>query len=907
MRTLFDKYTVIAEKTLESDGYIGIPVKISVLFDARNYSATPGYRKTPIIIYVTGANIERIGTESDEQIISRMISNGYVVTLLDYMNAPLACCPSLDYSVQAVRKRIIEGEFFADSPVFPRGKYSETIVVPAGYDVSYNNAYWAFDRHGADGDLEKIVEIWNNDFRGTNPERVIRWTDTMGNRKKTQNGHDGSEPEWCDADGNPSANGEYIRIKHTKAEDIKDCVKPDGSPIELNLYMHIVYPTAPAKKVPVMCLDNSSEDLCSGNATADRPHLLGFLFRGYAGVCYDYGYTPMARLDCYGYFDGFPKKGYITGDNATYALQFFDDKRINTAAMRFIRYLALTDEKIMIDTEKIGVYGNSKGSWNTFLGERNPEAMQSKRMHAGHHDETRFENGKTETVGSIRGGEEQPWLTYNGEKISGEAQLLYSSCGGVDDAITAGHAAMFISCNRRDGSCYSTSNAQLNVCRIYDVPTMWVDIPNPHTIVYGEELTYGFDTYRAFFDFTGYYLKGDAVKAISARINETHFPADVTIKFSGAIDISEASKLMICDSEGCELDGKWSSAFGGTEWTFTPDYIDYGTEYELIIPKNVIGKNGKTIQSEFSYKFKTSEANITEVEATPTADGLALSFTKICENEQHFLVFKIENGANTVGIYTKNGKKIGQANVSGEGDYKVDLTEYLDKIHCGESVDLILKSQYAKGSEILCDQPLSVDLNGVCTSENALCSLDKAPDGTPALKIDGFKTITSFPTEEFYSYPARMFTCNNIISENPVTEADFGRRFKISLRVFDTVSRYIRVELSHCTDRETSVADYKRNCYNIKTSEGEWIDVEFEYTSYEAMYESCRSHDKKLIVSGYGHGNEKKPIYFADIKTEETLTDIEISDIMLISCAKSSLLPDGQSDIYCQKSPWVKK
>ena len=127
-----------------------------------------------------------------EEIISRMIEKGYVVTVLDYMDSQLAACPALDYSVQAVRKRIIDGEFFADSPLFPKGKYSETIVVPAGYDVSYNNAYWAFDKHGADGDLEKIVEIWNNDFRGTNPDKIIRWTDANGNRKATQNAFDGS-------------------------------------------------------------------------------------------------------------------------------------------------------------------------------------------------------------------------------------------------------------------------------------------------------------------------------------------------------------------------------------------------------------------------------------------------------------------------------------------------------------------------------------------------------------------------------------------------------------------------------------------------------------------------------------------------------------------------------------------
>ena len=35
--------------------------------------------------------------------------------------------------------------------------------------------------------------------------------------------------------------GNYIKVKHTKANDINDCVKPDGSPIDLDLYMNIIY------------------------------------------------------------------------------------------------------------------------------------------------------------------------------------------------------------------------------------------------------------------------------------------------------------------------------------------------------------------------------------------------------------------------------------------------------------------------------------------------------------------------------------------------------------------------------------------------------------------------------------------------------------------------------------------
>ncbi len=907
MEKLFNKFLVSEPIILENDGYIGIPVKISVFFDSNRYKAEPGYRKTPIIIYVINTNTDRIGKDTDESIISRMLNSGYIVTVLDYMNSPLSSCPGLDFSVQKIRQRIINGEFFTNHNIFPIGKYSETLVVPAGYDVLYNKPYWAFDLHGGDGDFEKIVEVWNNDFRGTNPDRIIKWTDTNGKRKSTQEGHDGSSPEWLDFDGNSDKNGEYIRIKYTKAETITDCVKPDGSPIELNLFMHIIYPTNPDLPAPVMSLANSSEDLCLGSATADRPHLLGFLFRGYAGVMYDYGYTPMARLDCYGYFDGYPKKGYVTGDNATYSMAFYNDKRINTAAMRFIRYTALSNKNVSLDLNSIGVYGNSKGGWMTFLGEKDPEKMQSKRMHHGHHDETRYENGKTADEGIIRGGTEQPWLTYKGERILGEANFVYSSCGGVDDAVTEGHCPMFISCNRRDGSCYSTSNALVNTSRIYNVPALCVDIPLGHTITRDNDLLYGFDTYVAFFDFIGYYFKCDAPRVLGARMNYSHFPADITVKFSGGIDLSEAHKIKVIDNYGDVVDGEWKAIFGGVEWIFTPYVAEYGKEYKLTIPDTVIGKNGKAIKDGFTSEFKTADASVTEVAINSSANGLHIAFTKVFDADEHYITLINEVGANTIGVYTVEGQRIALANVADKGAYKIDVTDYVSKLHCGALCELILKSEYAPGNEVISFEDFTEENCCIKPSEKSVCSLDKAPDGTPAFKFGSFKTITEFPTEEFYSYPARIFEYDSIIKNEAISHLDMGRKFNISLKVYDTVSRYIRVELSHCTSREDSVADYKRNCYNIRTEADKWIEVSFDYTVYEPMYKHIKPQNKKLIVSAYGHGNDDKPMYFTDLKATELLSDLEISEINLISMAKTDVLPDGQSAIFCEKSPWSKK
>lgn len=883
--TKLEKY-VAGGSLIENDGYIGIPVEYTVLFDSERFTLKKGYGGNPTMIYVLNANIERIGTISDEEIILGMLDRGFIVTVFDYLNEEKAAFPKLDLSVQGLRQRLMKGELYASVEGFGGGNYPETLVVPAGYDVSYGNVYWEFDKHGVDGILDKIVEIWNNDFRGTKGELLVKWTDKGGNRKATQCGHDGSEPVWLDASGSVCENGEYVKVKHTVAAKITDCAKPDGSPLDLKLYMHLIYPTKPAKKVPVMCLAGSSECLCSGSATPDRPHMNGFVFNGYAGVLFDFGYTPMARLDHYGYFDGYPKAGYITGDNGTYAMKHFNDFS-DTAAMRFIRYLALSDEKFScLDTDSIGVYGNSKGGWMTHLGEKDPDAMPSRRCLPGHHGETRFENGDTENRDGINGGEEQPWLTYNGEKIFGGAQLIYSGCGATHFAITKGHSPLFVACNRRDESCFGTSNSMVNLGRIYDIPTMWFEIPLGHTLVHDDDLLYGTDSYVAFFDFANYCLRRDAVKAIAARVNKYDFPASVTVLFSGSVGEEEAAKITVCDADGKAVKGKLTSCYGGVEWTFTPDVAIYGKGCVLSVPETLKGDNGKTIQSGFTYDIDFGEGEKSciccELNVEPKCD-------------RRYIAFEVENdGVNTVGAYTSDGKRIGSVNTSGKGWYRIDVTE-LGEIK-GET--LTLKAE--KAAEEKCEE-LTLNVCG-----NAIGGQEITPDGKNAVAVNGFKTNTKFPTEEFYAYPAGAVNCSQIVKAEPLDESDLGRRFRISFKVYDTDSRYIGYGLNHCSNRPSSIADYHRSVYNEITVKGEWVEYSFDYTVYEPIFGEFGKQKKSFYINCMGKGVGDKPIYFADLKCEETVTDVVIGKKCVVYENGPKPLNLGESEIKCEKSPWSK-
>ena len=875
---------VIGEGLIEDDGHIHIRAHYTVLFDRSAFTLKKGFHGTPIMIYVVNTAIERIGTLSDEEIVLGMIQRGYIVTVLDYLGNEKASSPKLDKSVQGIRQRLMKGEFFAVIDGFGDGYYPETLVVPSGYDVSFGNVYWELDKHGADGTLEKIVEIWNNDFRGTNAEKMIKWTTAQGERKAVQSAHDGSAPVWYDANGNPDDLGEYIRIKHTLAAKIQDCVKSDGSPLDLKLYMHIVYPAKPTKKVPVMCLASSAEGLCAGSAEYNRPHMNGFLFNGYAGVLFDYAYTPMARKDHYGYFDGYPKAGYITGDNPTYSLKHYNDFS-DTAAMRLIRYLALSDEKFCFDTEAIGVYGNSKGGWMTFLGEKDPDAMPSRRMFAGHHGETRYENGDTESCDGIHGGEKQPWLSYHGEKIFGGANFVYSSCGATHFSVSKGHCPMFVSCNRQDQSCYSTSNALVNLGRIYDIPTMWLEVPLGHTLVCGEDLLYSVDSYQAFFDFAGYCLKNDAVKVISAKVDRHHFPASVTVLFSGIVDDAEAARISVYREGGEKLAGKLTCGYGGVEWTFTPDEIVYG-KYVLCVPESLKGGNGKTIQSKFAYDvdFGDGEAKLLTHTLEIEAKG-----------DRRYLAFEVKNDAvNTVCAYTSKGERIGSAYVCGKGWYRIDVTK-LDALT--DEMPLIKSEKKAQVTQ----RSLQVTPCDSVNTEEVIIR-----NGEKAIAVNGFAPCTKYPTEEFYSYPANALICDDVIKSGALDETDLGRRFRISFRVYDTISRYISFGLNHCSSHASQIADYKRAICNEITSKDQWTEYSFDYIVHEPIFGDVGKQRKSFYFQCFGNGNADAPLYLTDLKCEETVTEVIFGETYVCYENGEEPLPFGQIKIECPKSPWSK-
>ena len=177
---------------LADDGYLGIPVDFTFYHDD-SFEVNTGYNGTALIMYVVNTRTERAGTDTDVKIIKSMLARGYVVAVADYHNHNKTTSPDIEWSTQLVNQSLAAGKFFESEPY--KSGLKEKFIVPAGHNIEIGRVFWEFDKHSTDGTLEKIVDIWNVDFRGMKGDKAIIPWHNNGVRKETQNGiHDDSEP-----------------------------------------------------------------------------------------------------------------------------------------------------------------------------------------------------------------------------------------------------------------------------------------------------------------------------------------------------------------------------------------------------------------------------------------------------------------------------------------------------------------------------------------------------------------------------------------------------------------------------------------------------------------------------------------------------------------------------------------
>jgi len=918
----------------DSDGYIGIPYEVTVYYDAAAHGkAKAGFMTggaTPVMMYVVNANFERIGTDSDVSIIKSMLARGYAVVVVDYLGNAKAKSPDLDRSSQKLRQKAKAGDFFKNlTSVFESGEYADTLTVPSGYNVRLNDVFFEHDKHGVDGTLDRIVNVWNNDFRKYHKDKYVKWVHEDGTRKATQNGFDGSSPVWySDAAGKTvdAANGQYTKIQYTKAEVVTDCVKPDGTPIDLNLYIHVIYPTSPEGEVPVMTMFSSSGYLINGSSTVARPQMQGFLFDGYAGVLFDYAWIPMGRNDHYGYFDGSSGNSSVTGDNQSYATYTYNAAQVATAAMRYTRYLALSEpETYAFDIDALGVFGISKAAWMTQLGapmlredlytpadgnEETVKQLVNDKINGfyqqlwlpDHHGETRYDNGLTESYTvdgfTVDGGELQPFATWNGYEISSGAQMVYSSCGASIDYFCEGYSPQFITENLQDtyNTEYGKQNEMVNLCRNHNIPALWYEANIAHTFAEGLDYRYGVDIYDAFHEFADYYLKGEAVSVTYTdpmdgavlRATDT-----ITVKFIGDATAAEISKITVVDSKGVAATGTWESAYGETEWTFIPDALSGGETYTLTIPADFAGKNGAAMGTAYTATFYVRpEGEVTTLANAGVIDneGTTISLTVPSFAQASSLALRVRvtsDAANLLAAYDAvTGALLGSVRVSGKGFYEIDVTEALSAYGEGATVQVKLCTENASGNVNTYSESFNTGKGDFSIGSYTEATEKQAIDGEIALKLSRLSNYGKFDGDYWFYERGTVLTNKKVINNGAnVTREDMGRRFIFKIRLYDTVSRRIMLSLNSATSKAAALLDFDRVLYTEGTEANAWNEYEIPYTIYESEY--GLAHQKQFYLTINSTGDTEMPVYVDQFDVYEVFTDVEISSVVLASGQES--------------------
>ena len=934
----------IEEVHYEDEGYLNIPVDVTLYFDAEEFEISYKYGNkggTTMVIYVVNTRTERAGTDSDVTIIQSMIDRGYAVAVVDYHHHKKTVPDDIEWSTQKIANTLIQANQYKSPVLNSTDSFKEAIIVPAGHNLTRDIVYWEYDLHGVDGSLEYIVDVWNHDFRGVKGSIIIPWHNE-GVRKATQKGFDGTSPVWYSpttdktAAGVVSSNGAYyvpdesglyLMVKHTLAEEITDCVQLDGTPIDLNLYMFIVYPTNPVEPVPTMALQSSSENTYAGAMKDGRPHSYAFAFEGYAVAVFDYAYTPMARNDHYGYFDGSSfDKGSVTGDNRTYSLHVYNNIYVSTASLRCVRYLAASQPETYKLDGNIGLIGNSKGSIITRMADLDLNHTRSladgfstveelekyayiyisefeHEYYLSNNDgKTRYDLGHETYVkdgATIDGGEIQPWLTYGGQMLPSGAQFVYSCCGsrisGVDEnyapVMTTGHVEL-------ETTAYAANGAFYNYMREYDLVSLYFELTLGHMFLQRECDMLGIDPYVCYKDFVNYVLKGDAATVLyttplmGSQISTT---SAITVKFSGSIPTSEIAKVTLTDKDGNAVLGSFEGGFGGTEWTFTPTAaLRPNTEYTLSVPETVKDEKGNSLErTEITFYTEDGATEDLHTSGTLSATaGQTLSLTvpdltayRSAGVNRATLSFVVTNdAANRLEIYENNqsGAPVASIPIGGAGTYLCDITELLASKAPGSTLTLYIRSAKAAGA----------------SANSALSFMDFDEGRTANLKLNSGSTLVDYeghgkvvraavlplcseyvPTHMYYN-PSAMFEIRNILPT--MSAADVGRRFVVTFEVYDTVSRMISLSGGSLSNASTGIVDYDRDVKNFQSVAGEWQTVSFELTVDEPLYGKNGYRAKGISISMYSTGNSEAPVYFDNFRIEEITTDVTVGGVSLV-------------------------
>lgn len=275
-----------------------LPVNIYYLEDSTGSDAKD------VVLYLKNKAWERIGQEADLSILKDHINQQFIVITVDFGNDPKARSPFLDNDLNGLYNAVFgfkTASLLEDIKLEP--KQYRCFVLPEGCRVATNLVFWEFDKHGAYGSLEHIMESYNQKIVPNVP---------------------GMKPA-------------------TKPSDMID---RQGSPFDYSIKMDIIYPSKSKKRLPAFVYSETNQSRNShGGLTDDGSHLNWFQLRGYVYVVMGHCFDPCVTH--YWHTRGF-------------TLDHWNGLACYSAGMRYIYANA---EQYSINTEHIGMMGISKGQY----------------------------------------------------------------------------------------------------------------------------------------------------------------------------------------------------------------------------------------------------------------------------------------------------------------------------------------------------------------------------------------------------------------------------------------------------------------------------------------------------------------------------------------------------------------
>lgn len=550
---------------LANDGKIGIPVGITTY-----YKGDTAHSGTSVILYVMGYRDADLGLEDSATILQDLLDEGYIVVTLDYGFHDLAAGEALDWSVQNIRINIAKylcGMKYTKAEVY---------VVPEGYRIVRNVVFFRYDVNATKGTLEYIIRQYND------PEGSFR-----------------------------KAKGSKIPNPDEVVKTIDRCLKPDGTPIDLELKMDIIYPSKSEKEAPVVMVASSSEtrmSVCSTNAK--RPLDVGPLLRGCAVAIYDHNYVPMSRNDHYGYY-------------SSYSLMWHGGLQAHPSAVRCVRYYA---DSYGYSKENYAVMGHSKASQCGILAQPHPERMENWNAYPEGYD-------SFETYG------EAAFLCYrDGTPIPSGVSAVYHSMGDGSryrsTFLSSNNAPTMIACGVADtGGAWSYWEKEKQDYELTGIEYLPIAMSDEgHTYPIGIDPEYGYDRWGAFMDFLMYHIKKDmAPEILYSSIVNGKLVGDVTITrhnksdnktfshstvtgngqifvqfLAPVTEVSAKAGIALYDvTANSAVKGSLRATGGGNRWYFEPaaDLVK-GHTYELRVDgdiKSVL--NGIAVGEDAVFRF----------------------------------------------------------------------------------------------------------------------------------------------------------------------------------------------------------------------------------------------------------------------------------------------------------------